>query len=76
MSSEQTARSNAAQNEHNCCLFQEVLLRENACLHGVEDASIGVRAVDMGNLLVKLTNQLLQLKLTSCKKILRLIGVL
>lgn len=40
-----------------------VLLSIRACLHEVEDTPIGVRIVDMRNLLNKLSNQLLQIKL-------------
>lgn len=41
-----------------------VLLPIRACLQDVENTSIGVRVIDMRNLLNKLSNQLLQIKLT------------
>lgn len=40
-----------------------VLLPIRACLQDVEDTPIGVRVIDMRNLLNKLSNQLLQIKL-------------
>ena len=41
-----------------------VLLPIRACLQNVEDTPVGVRVIDMRNLLNKLTSQLMQLKLT------------
>ncbi|MGD0664430.1 MAG: hypothetical protein ABSA17_01695 [Rhabdochlamydiaceae bacterium] len=41
-----------------------VLLPIRACLQAVEESPIGVRVIDMRNLLIQLSNQLLQLKLT------------
>lgn len=41
-----------------------VLLPIRACLQDVEDTPIGVRVIDMRNLLNKLSNQLLQIKLS------------
>lgn len=41
-----------------------VLLPIRACLYEVEDSSLGVRVVDMRNLLNRLSNQLLQIQLT------------
>lgn len=41
-----------------------VLLPLRACLQEVEDTSVGIRVIDMRNLLSKLASQLLQLKLT------------
>ncbi len=53
-----------------------VFLPIRACLHETENAPLGVRAVDMRNLLNTLKNQLLQLGLNppALQKILRLIG--
>lgn len=41
----------------------DVLLPIRACLQKVEDAPLGVRVVDMRNLLISLSSQLMQLKL-------------
>ena len=54
-----------------------ILLPIRGCLLEVEDTPLGVRVIDMRNLLDKLKNHLIQLRLPppSCKRILRLTGV-
>lgn len=43
----------------------EVILPIHACIQDIEDAPIGVRVIDIRNLLNKLSNQLLQIKLVA-----------